>query len=117
MSVLRTLVASGHESKLILAFTHFDEVKGDNLADSDARKEHVIGSFFNAVQAIGKSSGREAEHALKRLHPERLVFLANIQAPLKARRNSQQTSSIELLAAIEQSIAPQVQRPTSLSMM
>ncbi len=108
LSVLRTLVASGHESKLILAFTHFDEVKGDNLADSDARKEHVIGSFFNAVQAIGKSSGREAEHALKRLHPDRLVFLANIQAPLKAKAKFTTNEFNRMLAAIEQSIAPQV---------
>lgn len=108
LSVLRTLVASGHESKLILAFTHFDEVKGDNLADSDARKEHVIGSFFNAVQAIGKSSGREAEHALKGLHPERLVFLANIQAPLKAKAKFTTNEFSRMLAAIEQSIAPQV---------
>jgi GTPase SAR1 family protein len=108
MSVLRTLVASGHESKLILAFTHFDEVKGDNLADSDARKEHVIGSFFNAVQAIGKSSGREAEHALKRLHPDRLVFLASIQAPLKAKAKFTTYEFNRMLAAIEDSIAPQV---------
>ena len=108
MSVLRTLVASGHEAKLILAFTHFDEVKGDNLADSDARKEHVIGSFFNAVQAIGKSSGREAEHAIKRLHPDRLVFLANIQATLKAKAKFTTNEFNRMLMAIEESIAPQV---------
>jgi hypothetical protein len=107
MSVLRTLVASGHESKLILAFTHFDEVKGDNLADSDARKEHVIGSFFNVVQAIGKSSGREAEHALKRLHPDRLVFLANIHTTLKAKAKFTTNEFIRMLTAIEESIADQ----------
>ncbi len=27
-AVLQSLVISGHESKLLLAFTHFDEVKG-----------------------------------------------------------------------------------------
>ena len=34
------------------------------------------------MQAIGKLVGREAENALKRLIPDRLVFLSNIQAPL-----------------------------------
>ncbi len=82
VSVLRTLVTSGHESKLVIAFTHFDEVKGDNLIGTKAQKEHVVGSYFNAVQAISKAAGREAEHALKRLHPDRLVFLANIQSEL-----------------------------------
>jgi hypothetical protein len=106
VSVLRTLVASGHESKLIVAFTHFDEVKGDNLIGSNAQKEHVIGSFFNAVQAIGKSSGREAEHAIKRLYPDRIVFLANIQSPLPEKSRLTRKEFARLLNGIESSIQP-----------
>lgn len=78
-AVLQSLVASGHESKLVLAFTHFDEVKGDNLVGTAARKDHIIGSFDNAIKAIGKSFGREAELSLRRLNPDRLIFLSNIQ--------------------------------------
>lgn len=81
-AVLRTLVSSGHEPKLTIAFTHFDVVKGDNLLKSSDKKNHVIGSFFNAVQAIGKIAGRDAEQALKRLHPDRIFFLAKIQDQL-----------------------------------
>jgi hypothetical protein len=82
-AVLRSLVASGHESKLVLGFTHFDEVKGDNLVSGmDARKNHVLASFDNAVHAIGKAHGRDAENALKRLSPDRVVFFSNIQLPL-----------------------------------
>src|SRR5436190_1847834 len=40
-AVLRSLVASGHENKLVIAFTHFDDVKGDNLPTVKARKAHV----------------------------------------------------------------------------
>lgn len=106
VSVLRTLVTSGHESKLILAFTHFDEVKGDNLIGPKAQKEHVVGSFFNAVQAIGKATGREAEHALKRLHPDRLVFLANIQSQLPDKAKLTRNEFYRMLEAIETSIQP-----------
>lgn len=81
-AVLRSLVSSGHESKLLVCFTHFDEVKGDNLVGPEARKAHVMGSFDNAIYAIGKSYGRDSEHALKRLIPERVVFLSKIQLPL-----------------------------------
>lgn len=81
-AVLRSLVASGHESKLILCFTHFDEVKGDNLANMDAKKNHVLASVDNAISAIEKMFGRDAGHALRRLLPERVVFLANIQRRL-----------------------------------
>lgn len=106
VSVLRTLVTSGHESKLVLAFTHFDEVKGDNLIGTKAQKEHVVGSYFNAVQAIGKSSGREAEHALKRLHPDRLVFLANIQSELPEKARFTRSEFFRMFDAIEASIQP-----------
>jgi len=106
VSVLRTLVASGHESKLIVTFTHFDEVKGDNLIGPKAQKEHVIGSYFNAVQAIGKSSGREAEHALKRLHPDRIVFLANIQSLLPDKAWFTRNEFVRMLDGIEAAIQP-----------
>lgn len=81
-AVLRSLVASGHESKLIMCFTHFDEVKGDNLLDQTAKKHHVLASVDNAINAVGKTLGRDAEHALRRLLPDRVVFLANIQRRL-----------------------------------
>ncbi len=106
VSVLRTLVTSGHESKLVVAFTHFDEVKGDNLIGQKAQKEHVVGSFFNAVQAIGKATGREAEHALKRLNPDRLVFLANIQSQLPDRAKFTRNEFTRMLDAIQASIQP-----------
>ncbi len=108
VSVLRTLITSGHESKLLVAFTHFDEVKGDNLIGPKAQKEHVVGSFFNAVQAIGKATGREAEHALKRLNPDRLVFLANIQSQLPEKARLTRNELSRLLDAIQASIQPRV---------
>ena len=106
VSVLRTLVTSGHESKLVIAFTHFDEVRGDNLIGTKAQKEHVVGSYFNAVQAISKASGREAEHALKRLYPDRLVFLADIQSELPTKARFTRNEFSRMLDAIEASIQP-----------
>jgi len=104
--VLETLVASGHESKLIVAFTHFDEVSGDNLASTAAKKDHVFASFDNAVHAIGKKFGREAEAALKELIPDRVVFLANIQRPLKKSAKLTLSELARLLENIHASITP-----------
>ena len=106
VSVLRTLVSSGHESKLMVAFTHFDEVKGDNLPDVAAKKDHVIGSFYGAVQAIGKQLGRESEQALKRLIPDRLVFLANIQSRLSKGAKLTRSELDRLVKGIESLIVP-----------
>jgi hypothetical protein len=106
VAVLSTVVASGHESKLLIGFTHFDEVKGDNLIGPEAKKDHVIGSFFNAVQAIGKSAGREAEHSLKRMIPERLIFLSNIQSVLPSNKKFTRNEFQRLLKTIASSIIP-----------
>ncbi|MFZ5452121.1 MAG: hypothetical protein ACOZF2_09675 [Thermodesulfobacteriota bacterium] len=105
-AVLQSLVISGHESKLILAFTHFDEVKGDNLKGTTAKKDHVIGSFDNAVHSIGKSFGRESEPALRSLIPERVIFVSMIQKRLPESAKFTLSELQRLLVAIESSIVP-----------
>lgn len=106
VAVLSTVVSSGHEGKLVVAFTHFDEVKGDNLIGTTAKKEHVIGSFYNATQAIGKQSGREAEQSLKRLIPDRLAFLAKIHEPLASGAKLTKGEFARLLTTFNDSIIP-----------
>lgn len=105
-AVLQSLVTSGHESKLIVAFTHFDDVKADNLPGISARKSHVVSSFDSVVYAIGKSFGREAESALRNLIPSRLVFLADIQKSLPESAKHTRSELQRLIKAIESSIIP-----------
>jgi hypothetical protein len=105
-AVLQSLVTSGHESKLVLAFTHFDEVKGDNLQGTAAKKDHVISSFDNAVHAIGKSFGREAETALRNLIPDRLIFLGNVQKRLPESAKFTLSELQRLLDSIESLMVP-----------
>ncbi len=105
-AVLRTLVSSGHESKLVIAFTHFDEVKGDNLCGSEDKKNHIIGSFFNAVQAIGKVTGRDSEQSLRRLYPERIVFLAKIQDRVSDGASFTRKQFNHLIDLIQKAIVP-----------
>lgn len=105
-AVLSSVVASGNTQKLLVCFTHFDEVRGDNLPDAKARKNHVTGSFDNAVRAIGKTLGREAETSLKRLVPERLVFLSSIQHVLKPENKLSRNAFTGILGAAKKSILP-----------
>ncbi len=105
-AALESIVASGHESKLIVCFTHFDEVRGDNLADLQGRKDHVLGSFDNAVSAIAKTHGRDAGRALQRAVPDRVVFLSGIQKKLKENARLTLHEFDRLLDAIAQTILP-----------
>jgi hypothetical protein len=82
VAAMRELVTSGNAAKLILAFTHFDEVAGDNLPTLSSRVQHVLASAENVLAAIGEDLGPFAERALrKRLEAARL-FLERIQEPL-----------------------------------
>lgn len=106
MSVLRTVVTSGYVSKLIVAFTHMDAVNGDNLLRTNGKKAHVLESFTNAAQAIGKDLGREAEYSLDSLKRERIVFLSKIQATLPENAMGTRSELSRMLQAIEASIEP-----------
>ncbi|MBK7406128.1 MAG: hypothetical protein IPJ41_16365 [Phycisphaerales bacterium] len=105
-AVLRSLASSGHESKLIMCFTHFDEVKGDNLRGLPAKKNHVLSSVDNAIHAVGKALGRDAEHALSRLLPDRAVFLASIQKRLADGARFTLAELRRMLALVEASTTP-----------
>jgi signal recognition particle receptor subunit beta len=78
-AVLRSLTSSGHESKLVVAFTHFDDVIGPNLGSTSARKTHVLSSLENAINDIGRTLNRNAENALRRATQDRVFFLSSIQ--------------------------------------
>jgi hypothetical protein len=105
-AVLMAVVSSGHVGKLVVCFTHFDEVRGPNLPDVDARKNHVKGSFDNAVSGVGKALGRDAEAALRRLFADRLVFFSKIQEPLTPKNTLTSKAFEQLLTLAAKAIEP-----------
>ena len=60
LSVIRSVAASGYQEKLFLAFTHFDQVKGDNLPSFQARKDHILVSVKNALSGMKQHIGASA---------------------------------------------------------
>ncbi len=60
---LETIAATGHTQKLIIAFTHMDELKGDNLSSFQAKKDHLRNSIRNAIQ-VAEQLPREAAQAI-----------------------------------------------------
>jgi len=105
-ALLRTLAASGHESKLIVCFTHFESVKGDNLPTLKAKKKHVHKSLQNAIGSLREVLGRSAENALNRAVADRVFFVSNIQEPIKQSAKMTLTELERLLSAIQKTILP-----------
>ena len=101
------LVATGNGRKLILAFTHFYEIKGDNLLGTAEKAQHVLASAENVLAAFGEDLGPYAERILRKRLEAARFFLADLQEPLSestgaGRRTVDQLR--KLLKAIDQVI-------------
>lgn len=108
-AVLRSVVSSGHVSKLMICFTHFDTVKGDNLPDQGAKKSHVLNSLDNAIMAVGKDLGQRAGHAIKgSLDENEPFFVSNIQNQLTEKAKATRTELNRMLTALEEVKSPSV---------
>jgi len=81
-AALRSIASSGELSKLVIGFTHLDQVKGDNLPNEGAKRQHIFASCDNVFASLGKELGRGIENSLKKLLHERTLFLSNIQEPV-----------------------------------
>jgi GTPase SAR1 family protein len=106
VAAMRELVSSGNASKLIIAFTHFDEIRGDNLTTPTAMVSHVLGSAENVTASIGEDLGPFAERAIRKRLETARVFLAGIDKPMSpeskwgARTISQFDKLLQLIADV-----------------
>ena len=82
VSVMREIVTSGNGRKLILAFTHFDEVKGDNLPKVQDKVNHVLASAENVLATLGADLHPNAARILRKRIEGSRFFLADLQEPL-----------------------------------
>lgn len=106
VQVLKSMVRTGHNDKLLVCFTHFDEIHGINLPTLESRKEHIIASYDNAVSDIGQEMGTRWERVLKERQFERIFFLSD----LHERPNKKNLATFQelgkLIKAIEDTIIP-----------
>ena len=52
LKLLETVGNSGHVYKISVVFTHFDQVRGDNLGNYTQKKDHVRGAIGNALGGL-----------------------------------------------------------------
>jgi hypothetical protein len=74
LALLRAAASAGYADKIALAFSHFDQVKGDNLQTLVQRRNHVIASITSAVAGLRQLLGAPVATSLER-HMEECVFL------------------------------------------
>lgn len=105
-AVLRSIAVSGHGAKLAIVFTHFDQVRGDNLPNQLAKKNHVMASLNNAISGLETVFGDGIGRALSRQLENRIFFASNIQEKLSPGARFTRRELSNLLRAFETSIEP-----------
>lgn len=104
VAAMKDMITSGCASKLILVFTHFDEVKGDNLPNAPAKEQHVLASAENVLASIGEELGPFAERALRSRLKEARYFVGGIDERLDPAKKAHKRTIGQLqglLAAID----------------
>jgi energy-coupling factor transporter ATP-binding protein EcfA2 len=104
VAAMKEMITSGSASKLLLVFTHFDEVKGDNLPSAEAKKQHVLASAENVLASIGEELGPFAERALRGRLKDACFFVGGIDEDLDATKKAHKRTIGQLealLAAID----------------
>lgn len=101
VAAMKDMITSGSASKLLLVFTHFDEVKGDNLPNAAAKEQHVLASAENVLASIGEELGRFAERALRGRLRDACFFVGNIDGHLDPAKKSNKRTIAQLAALLE----------------
>lgn len=100
VTAMKEMVTSGSASKLLLVFTHFDEVKGDNLPNATAKEQHVLASAENVLASIGEELGPFAERALRNRLKEACFFVGGIDENLDASKKAHKRTIGQLQALL-----------------
>jgi GTPase SAR1 family protein len=117
VAALKSIALSGNATKLHFLFTHFDQVKGDNLPTFSAREEHVLASVENVLGSIGDDLGPAAERVLRARLDRARFFVGGIHEPLNpkkkvgARSIQQFEGLIHVLGNPEEAVNAGLSRP------
>ena len=82
LGLLRSVGSSGHGSKLAVAFTHFDQVKGDNLQGFEKKRAHVRKSIGNALSSLRDILGPPVTEILAARLKDHDFYLGSLDRPV-----------------------------------
>ncbi len=105
-SVLRAVASSGNYNKLLLAFTHFDQVKGLNLPTFADKRAHVLASVHNYLSKLKEVLNAPIVAAMERTIDDQSFMLGALEGPSTKLPPGVQAQLNKLITLVEKSIEP-----------
>ncbi len=84
IELLRAAGRGGHGSKIGVAFSHVDQVKGDNLRNLEQRREYIRGSTRNALNSLRETEGAPVAEILERRLEEAAFYFGALDRSTSA---------------------------------
>ena len=78
LELIRSVGTGGHGHKLGVVFTHFDQVRGDNLRSYTQKVNHIHASVGNALSGMRDALGPPVTEILKRQLDNRNYYLGGL---------------------------------------
>jgi hypothetical protein len=105
-SVLRAVASSGNYGKLVIAFTHFDQVKGLNLPTYVDKRAHVLASVHNYLAKLREVLNGPVVAAIERTIDDQCYMLGALQGPSEKIPTGVRAQLEALTTFFEESITP-----------
>jgi len=105
-SVLRAVASSGNYNKLLLAFTHFDQVKGLNLPTFADKRSHVLASVHNYLSKLKEVLNAPIVVAMERTIDDQSFMLGALDGPSTNLPPGVKAQLNKLIALVEKSVEP-----------
>ena len=106
LELLRSVGISGHGHKLGVVFTHFDQVRGDNLRSYTQKVNHVHASIGNALSGMRDDLGAPVTEILKRQLDNRNFYLGGLNKATDSIPTPIIDEMHELLAQMQEAAKP-----------
>ena len=106
LELIRSVGSSGHGHKLAIAFTHFDQVKGNNIRSYPKRRKHVRASIRNAMASLRESLGAPVAEILERQLEGGDFYLGDLDGPVHKMRPNFIKDMEKLMERMRQSARP-----------
>ncbi|MDT8862141.1 hypothetical protein N0O92_18170 [Alkalihalobacillus sp. MEB130] len=104
LAVLRSIVASGHTSKLNICFSHMDELNGDNLLTRKSKLNHIKASLNQATRYIRDKLDAESASNVEMILLKQTYFLSNLDQVVTEDNKYTLTELTNLISNLERSI-------------
>ena len=103
-SVLRAVASSGNYNKLLIAFTHFDQVKGLNLPTFADKRAHVLASVHNYLSKLKEVLNAPIVAAMERSIDDHSFMLGALDGPSTKLPPGVRNQLHKLITFIEESV-------------